>query len=69
MSSLTQEKIEEFFYIIMEELRKENIPILNDFKEIFDNIEYASDLKPVNNEDEYYNETSSSEETEEIKND
>lgn len=41
---LTQEKLEEFFFKIIEELRNENIPILNDFSEIFANIKYKDEM-------------------------
>lgn len=41
---LTQEKIENFFYKVIEELRNDNIPILNNFCENFANIKYEKDI-------------------------
>lgn len=41
---LTQEKIEFFFYKIMQELRDNNIPILDDFYENFANIKFKDEL-------------------------
>lgn len=52
---LTQEKIEDFFYKIMSELRDENIPILNDFYENFAGIKFKDELvKPKDDEDENF---------------
>lgn len=52
MSTLTQEKIEEFFYDIISELRKQNIPILTDFKDVFGGIKYSTSKKKTNIDDD-----------------
>jgi len=46
---LTQDIIEEFFLKMIEELRKDNVKILNDYKEIFRDYPYSIDM--VNNYD------------------
>lgn len=42
---LTQEDIEEFFFEMMEELQKENIPILNDYTLRFKDYPTKEELK------------------------
>lgn len=42
---LTQEEIDEFFYQMSEELKKENIPILNNYILIFKNYPTKEELK------------------------
>lgn len=46
---LTQDIIEEFFLKMIEELRKDNVKILNDYKEIFRDYPYSIDM--INNYD------------------
>jgi hypothetical protein len=51
-TQLTQEKIENFFYKVMAELRDENIPILNNFYEIFANIKFEDELVKLDDNEE-----------------
>lgn len=46
---LTQDVIEEFFLKMIEDLRKDNVKILNDYKEIFRDYPYSIDM--INNYD------------------
>lgn len=45
MTELTQEIIEELFYDFIKEMRDQNIPILNDFHEVFAHVKYESESK------------------------
>jgi Ran GTPase-activating protein (RanGAP) involved in mRNA processing and transport len=59
---ITQNIIEEFFLKMIEELRKENIPILNNYCDNFKNYQYEQDIvdkeEEINREieDDYYDE-------------
>ena len=52
---LTQDIIERFFLDMIADLREENIPILNDYKEDFSSFPYERDLPDEElSEDEAY---------------
>jgi len=55
---LTQDAIEEFFLNMISELRKDNINILNNYRENFRNYPYEIDIVQNNDldEKEYYDE-------------
>jgi hypothetical protein len=50
---LTQEIIEEFFYNIISEMRNQNIPILNDFKDVFGGVKYSTPKQKIIIENEH----------------